>query len=357
MLAKIGKHTNARVFLSCSEESYPERARQLSTWLEGVLAGRSYTTGESIADASLRSYFRVHTEETTFIVMDAPDQSKSLERFMRFSEQLRGIGVEAPAIHAKDEKHGFLLLSDLGTQTYLDVVEETNADRLYHNALDTLCQIQTRASIVGLADYDAAFLLSEMEMFIDWFLALHLGIELSTSERDTFDKSFAFLIDSALEQPRCFVHRDYHSRNLTVTHKDMPGVIDFQDAVAGALTYDLVSLLRDVYVVWPDERVSRWQRYYYDQAMRHKLLPGVDLETFTRWFDLMGAQRHLKIAGIFARLYYRDKKPGYLEDIPAALSYLTAVTDRYAALNGLHRLLETMDVKTRTSKRTREVLS
>ena len=341
--------------MSRSPSPEPERAERLDTWLRDVL-DRAFTLAAPIADASLRRYFRLATDDTTYVVMDAPDQMESLASFVHIAERLADIGVKVPTIHAQNRAEGFLLLSDLGAESYLDALDVDNADRLYQGAIETLLQIQTGASVAGLPDYDDAFLIREMEMFVDWFLDRHLGISLSHEQRGIVNQLFTTLADSAAEQPQCFVHRDYHSRNLMVAAGNDPGVLDFQDAVAGPMTYDLVSLLRDVYVVWPDTRVQTWKRHYHEHARHHTLLAGIDYERFSGWFDLMGAQRHLKIPGIFSRLYYRDGKPRYLEDIPAALGYLERLAEHHEHLAQLHCLLQELDVAQQTIERNREVL-
>ena len=341
--------------MSRSPSPGPERAERLDIWLRDVL-NRAFALAAPIADASLRRYLRLETDDTTYVVMDAPDQTGSLASFVHIAERLANIGVKVPTIHAQNRAEGFLLLSDLGARSYLDTLDAANADRLYEGAIETLLQIQTGASVAGLPDYDDAFLGREMEMFVDWFLDRHLGIGLSRGQREIVDQLFTTLAKSAAEQPQCFVHRDYHSRNLIIRAGASPGVLDFQDAVAGPITYDLVSLLRDVYIVWPDPRVDGWKHHYHEHAQHHGLLAGIDYERFSGWFDLMGAQRHLKIPGIFSRLYYRDGKPGYLEDIPAALGYLERLAERHEHLAQLHYLLQELDVGQQTIKRNREVL-
>ena len=356
MLAKILIQTNEICVLSCSPAAFSDRAHQLRVWLNDVLDGKSYGSSAPIADASSRRYLRLETDETTYVVMDAPDQMQVLDRFVRIAQRLRQIGVEVPRVLAREQKHGFLLLSDLGQQSYLDVLDDHNAECLYRAALDGLIRIQTKAAFDELPDYDDAFLRIEMEMFIEWFLSRHLGLELDAAGRQIFDEAFGVLLDSAARQPRCFVHRDYHSRNLMISSNTGPGVLDFQDAVHGPLTYDLVSLLRDVYIAWPQKRVAQWAHHYYELALQHGLLE-IGYEEFLTWFDLMGVQRHLKIPGIFSRLYYRDGKPNYLSDIPVALNYLTEVTGKYEDLGRLHRLLQSMDLEVRTHSHTREALT
>ena len=332
-----------------------DRARLLDTWLQGVLNTRAYSRGEPIADASFRRYFRIKTTQTSYIVMDAPDQRQALENFIRIASELGRIDVPVPVIHAAERNQGFLLLSDLGDYSYCDVLDASNADSLYRGALEKLIRIQTRACPHGLPDYDTDFFYREMELFIDWFLARHLGIELNSADREIFEEAFTLLIDEALSQPRCFVHRDYHSRNLMFLSQADPGILDFQDAVYGPVTYDVVSLLRDVYKTWPPAKIRMWALFYFDSALEQRVFQNISDKQFLRWFDLMGVQRHLKIPGIFSRLYYRDGKPGYLKYIPAALEYLSHVTEKHPELERLHRLLEDMQLGLRTVHCTREV--
>ena len=356
MLAKMHNHKNTRQFVSNQQTFSPARAHQLTAWLNDILSARPLTYGAPIADASLRRYLRVETDENRYIVMDAPDQRRTLRDFVQIAERLRRCGVNVPIVHGENQVHGFLLLSDLGEQTYLDRLDHSNADTLYGAAMDSLIQIQTLVDATGLADYDDATLRVEMEMFIEWFLNRHLSVELGSLERKIFAEGFAVLLSSASQQPRCFVHRDYHSRNLMISCAGGPGVLDFQDAVRGPLTYDLVSVLKDVYVMWPAEKVTQWVSYYYESAARAGLLKDVDRQQFLQWFDLMGVQRHLKIAGIFSRLYYRDGKPAYLKDIPYALRYLHTVTAKYQELNRLHQLLRDLEVEKRTAIRAGEIV-
>lgn len=342
--------------MSRTKGSGPDRTHLLNAWLQRALNAHAYSYGEPIADASSRQYLRIKTALTTYVVMDAPDQAQSLENFIRIANELRQIAIDVPVVHAVERNHGFVLLSDLGERSYFDVLNAGNADSLYRAALDNLIRIQTTAPVTGLPNYDSDLLQREMNMFIDWFLNRHLGIELNSTEQRLFDEAFRFLIDTALAQPRCFVHRDYHSRNLMLSSTASPGVLDFQDAVYGPSSYDVVSLLRDVYTVWSPEKVRAWARHYYRLAVQHGVLKDIADEQFLRWFDLMGAQRHLKIPGIFSRLYYRDGKPGYLKDIPKALRYLAAVTAQYPELAQFHSVLEGMQLELRTERCTHEAL-
>jgi len=275
--------------------------------------------------------------------MDAPPDREDCRPFVYISRLLRDLGLHVPEILAEDTAQGFLLLSDLGSRLYLDELNEANVDRLYGDALGALATLQGCGPADGrLPRYDRKLLLAEMSLFRDWLLGTHLEMTLNDSERQRLEESFELLVANALEQPVVCVHRDFHSRNLMVSDHHNPGILDYQDAVIGPVTYDLVSLLRDCYIDWPRSRVEGWALGYYELARQTGILrPGDADETgFLRWFDLMGVQRHLKAAGIFARLNHRDGKPGYLADIPRTLGYVQAVCQRYPELADLARITE-----------------
>jgi len=311
----------------------PERLEQLKRWLDSELEFRDYTLNPASSDASFRRYFRVVHEGENFIVMDAPPDQEDSQPFIRVAKQLFDAGLNAPEVLDEDLAQGFLLLSDLGSTPYLGMLDETSVERLYGDALGALAIIQTCACN-GLPPYDRALLLREMELFREWLVGKHLGITLSGTQHALLDDAFELLAGNALAQPRVFVHRDYHSRNLMVTARNNPGILDFQDAVCGPVTYDLVSLLRDCYIAWPRARVEDWALGYQELALQTGILRGEheDPVQFLRWFDLMGVQRHLKASGIFARLNHRDGKPGYLDDIPRTLGYITGMAERHAGL-------------------------
>jgi aminoglycoside/choline kinase family phosphotransferase len=314
----------------------PKRLEQLKQWLENELEFREYTINPASSDASFRRYFRVVHNGENFIVMDAPPGQEDSRPFVTVSGILFDAGLHVPEVIDSDLAQGFLLLSDLGSEPYLDVLNEDSVERLYGDALGALATIQTCAAD-GLPDYDRDLLLREMELFREWLVDKHLDIKLDTADNGMLDAVFEQLADNALAQPQVFVHRDYHSRNLMVTRYNNPGILDFQDAVHGAVTYDLVSLLRDCYIEWPRPRVEAWALGYQQLALQSGILreEQEDPQQFLRWFDLMGAQRHLKAAGIFARLNHRDGKPGYLADIPRTLGYITGLSERYPELAGL----------------------
>jgi aminoglycoside/choline kinase family phosphotransferase len=271
--------------------------------------------------------------------MDAPPQHEDCSSFIDVSTRLLGCGLNVPEIYAQNLSEGFLLLSDLGEDLFLDKLNDSSVDGLYHSAIQSLLKMQARAPTQGLPVYDERLLLSEMNLFRDWLLKQHLQLQLSAAEEEQLDAVFTLLSGSALQQQQVFVHRDFHSRNLLVSDTE-PGVIDYQDAVLGPLTYDLVSLLKDCYVKWPRHKIDEWLTYYFDQSEKLELLRPA-LPVLRKDFDLMGAQRHLKASGIFARLYHRDGKDGYLADIPRTLSYISDLEPDYPELNFLQRLIIT----------------
>jgi N-acetylmuramate 1-kinase len=307
------------------------RLAALTEWVVETLGFADSRIEPASADASFRRYFRVTRGVDTYIVMDAPPDKEDIAPFVKVARMLAGMGVNVPIVLARDEPRGFLLLSDLGTRQYLDELDARQVDRLYADALAALVTMQTAddAAARTLPRYDRALLLREMQLFPEWFLGRHLGATLDDAERAMLARLFDALAQAALEQPAAFVHRDYHSRNLLLNERDNPGIIDFQDAVYGAVTYDAVSLLKDCYIAWPTTRVRGWLADYRRQLLRKGFeLPGDDAQ-FIRWFDLMGLQRHIKVLGIFARLYYRDGKPGYLKDLPRTLDYVRAAAADY----------------------------
>ena len=320
-----------------------ERDASLREWLDRVAGVRGRL--EPLAgDASFRRYLRLRTGRESFVVMDAPPHREDSRPFVRVADLMRAGGVNVPQIHAADLERGFLLLEDLGSVSYLDRLDAASAPALYRDALAALVRLQTRVPVDAVPPYDESRLAEELELFPQWFLGAHLGRAPARAERRVLDETFGLLVEAALAQPRVFVHRDYHSRNLMV-HSFNPGILDFQDAVAGPLTYDPVSLFRDAYISWPAPRVYAWLDDYADLAARAGLLP-VDRPAnavrarLRRDFDLMGVQRHVKVAGIFARLWHRDGKAAYLGDIPLVLRYLLEVFPRYPDLEPLARVFE-----------------
>jgi hypothetical protein len=313
----------------------PERLEQLKHWLETELDFREYTLKPASADASFRRYFRITHEGESFIVMDAPPEKEDSRPFIRISRMFFDVGLNVPAVVDENLELGFLLLSDLGSRPYLDELNSESVERLYGDALGALATIQTCIPDQGaLPTYDRTLLLNEMELFREWLVGRHLNVAPDSAQTACMDTAFAQLAANALEQPQVCVHRDYHSRNLMLTARNNPGILDFQDAVIGPVTYDLVSLLRDCYIAWPRSQVEDWVYGYQELALQSGILreEHEDPVRFLRWFDLMGMQRHLKAAGIFARLHHRDGKPGYLGDIPRTLGYVVEVAARYEEL-------------------------
>jgi len=304
------------------------------------------------ADASFRRYFRVDAlgvDGGTLIIMDAPPDREDSRPFVRVAGLLSAAGLHAPQIVMADLAQGFLLLSDLGPTTYLQAmqVDRMRAPALFTDAIDALIKWQLASRPATLPPYDAALLRRELDLFPDWYVARHLQHELTVSQRQTLETSFTTLIDACLAQPRVFVHRDYMPRNL-MTSMPNPGVLDFQDAVCGPITYDVVSLFRDAFISWEEERVLDWTIRYWEKARAAGLPVAGDFADFWRAFEWMGLQRHLKVLGIFARIQYRDGKPQYLADTPRFLGYVRAVTTRYVALAPLARLFDELEARPRT---------
>ena len=299
------------------------------------------------SDASFRRYFRVTLPDaSTRIVMDAPPEHEDCRPFVKIAALLRDAGVHVPEVHAQDLTQGFLLLSDLGTTTYLDVLDDDTAPALYRDANEALIATQ-RASRPGvLPDYDRALLARELDLFPDWYLARHLGFALDESQQASLRAVFAKILDNNLAQPRVFVHRDYHSRNLMVAGKAYPanpGIIDFQDAVYGPITYDLASLYRDAYISWEEAQELDFVIRYWEAARAAGLPVHDDFDAFYRDYEWMGAQRQIKVLGIFARLSQRDGKHGYLKDMPTVMAYLRRTCARYGELAPLARLLDQLE--------------
>ncbi len=300
------------------------RLTELTRWVFDDLGFAGSRIAPASADASFRRYFRVTRGEDTYIVMDAPPEKEDLAPFLCVAKILLGFGLNVPVTLARDSKRGFLLLSDLGQRQYLDELAVDGAvERLYADALEALAVMQT-ADLRQPGDvppYGHALLMREMELMPEWFLRGHLKLQISAAERGMLDRLFEALSQSALSQASTLVHRDYHSRNLLLTVDNNPGILDFQDAVRGAVTYDLVSLLKDCYIAWPASRVREWALQYRDLLLAKGFPLEATEETFIRGFDLVGLQRHIKVLGIFARLYYRDGKIQYLRDLPRVLRY------------------------------------
>lgn len=319
-----------------------KRLVQLSDWLEYALEDKNLEITVASADASFRRYFRVKTADKSWIAMDAPPEKEDCKPFVKVATAFHHLGVSVPEIYAQDLTHGFLVITDFGSRCYLDELNDENADQLYADAMQVLLNLQTneKPQNVTLPEYDLALLNREMFLFDEWFLGEHLQLSLTDSDKKMLTQTQAQMAELALAQPKVWVHRDYHSRNLMFTEHNNPGVIDFQDAVNGPVTYDLVSLLRDCYIDWPLERVESWVAAYLQQLQQKQFCEDLSFETFMHWFDWMGVQRHMKAIGIFARLNYRDGKSGYLNDIPRTLNYVHTVSAKYPNLNSFNEFIE-----------------
>lgn len=329
-----------------SDTSPDVRFTQLIAWLATLAATPTlpHTLRAASSDASFRRYFRVDTPDGgTAIVMDAPPPQEDVRPFIQVAELFGQSGVTVPQVLAADPEHGFLLLSDLGTTTYLHQLDSDSAHKLYLDAIDALVRLQSHSQPDILPEYDRALLQRELMLFPDWYLSRHLGATLTATQETELHKVFEVLLANNMAQPQVFVHRDYHSRNLMVLPDGNPGILDFQDAVYGPITYDLVSLLRDAYIAWDEEMVLDWAIRYWEKAKRAGLPVNPDIDGFYRDFEFMGLQRHLKVLGIFARLNYRDGKDAYLQDMPLVREYVLKTARRYRELAPLVRLLNTLE--------------
>jgi aminoglycoside/choline kinase family phosphotransferase len=318
-----------------------DRAAARLAWTRATLRDNSLTLQSASSDASFRSYWRTHHHGQSWIVMDSPPAQEDPRPWLKIGQQLAAARLHVPAVHAQDLEQGFLLIEDLGNRLYLRELDERNADALYGDAMDALLRMQTQMDHRDLPPFDREVLVRGLEVMPEWFLGRHLGHTPSCDEWDVLEAAFELIIRNAQEQPRVFVHRDYHSRNLLVVEHNNPGVIDFQGALAGPITYDLASLLRDAYIVWPRERVEGWVESY-RQRLRDAGVLGadVDAERFLRWFDLTGMHRHVRVLGQFYRLWYRDGKPGYLADVPRVYHYVVSVARSYPELADFAALIE-----------------
>ncbi|WP_018609848.1 aminoglycoside phosphotransferase family protein [Uliginosibacterium gangwonense] len=320
-----------------------DRFELLQAWIKKLHPGHPYSIAPASADASFRRYFRVSFDDgETRIIMDAPPSHEDCRPFIHVAHLFGEAGAHVPSVFANDLEQGFLELSDLGSTTYLSALTPENASDLYADALGTLASIQRASHPGALPEYNQAHLLREMELFPVWYVEHHKGVTLTENEKNDLYGVFDAILAVNLAEPQVFVHRDYHCRNLMLSTPN-PGVLDFQDAVYGPLTYDLVSLFKDAYIHWEEERTLDWLARYWETA-RHIGLPvRADFAEFHRDYEFMGAQRHIKVLGIFARLWHRDGKDGYLKDMPLVMHYLRAVCKRYRELHPLLRLLNKLD--------------
>jgi N-acetylmuramate 1-kinase len=323
-----------------------ERKQQLESWLQTNLK-QSFTLTTASADASFRRYFRVHLPNEhlghkTLIAMDAPPPQEDCTPFVNVAKLLLDAGLNVPKVIAQDLERGFLLLSDLGDDTYLSALNNETALKLYGDATNALIKMQLASKSNTLPPYDQALLTREMQLFPDWYIAKHLNFTLNAEQQGWLQSTFEVLNKNILAQGQVTVHRDYHSRNLMICN-DNPGILDFQDAVTGAITYDLVSLLKDAYIQWDEEQIIDWAVRYWEKARKAGLPVSNDISEFYRDFEWMGAQRHIKVLGIFARLSHRDGKDGYLKDMPLVMHYLRKVCERYVELRPMLRLLDALE--------------
>lgn len=327
------------------------RLQQLKGWLDEQLPGLFTSHGwgavppatltAASSDASFRRYFRWEGGGRSFVVMDAPPPQENCKPFVDIAGLLAKSGINVPQIYAQDLSRGFLLLNDLGKKTYLDVIDGENADALFTQAIDALLAFQQLPMDAPLPSYDVALLRRELELFPQWYVRCELGVEFDTAQLAQWQRVSQLLIDSALAQPKVLVHRDYMPRNLMISEPN-PGVLDFQDAVYGPVTYDITCLFKDAFLSWPQARVREWQRGYWERAGRLGIPVQADFDEFLRASDLMGVQRHLKVIGIFARICHRDGKPRYLADVPRFFAYIEAVLADRPELDELGELLASL---------------
>jgi aminoglycoside/choline kinase family phosphotransferase len=337
-----------------------QRQKQLTDWLLGLYPKETFTLTPASADASFRRYFRAtFANGSTKVVMDAPPQHEDCKPFLHVGKLFEDAGTHVPHVYAQDLAQGFLLLSDLGNTTYLQALAGGNAAQLYGAATDALIKIQLASKENELPPYNEALLRRELNLFPDWYIAKHLGVTLSDKQQAKLEEVFKRILANNLAQPCLYVHRDYHSRNLMFIESPLsssppqagertnekgnlltsPGILDFQDAVYGPITYDLASLFKDAYIRWEEEEIMDWIIRYWEKARKAGLPVREDFGEFYRDYEMMGVQRHIKVLGIFARLYHRDGKDGYLKDMPLVMDYLRRACERYIDLKPLHNLL------------------
>jgi aminoglycoside/choline kinase family phosphotransferase len=329
-----------------------DRLIGLQTWLTSLNLVHAGSMRPASSDASFRRYFRVDVLSAaqgklgqTLIAMDAPPPQEDVRPFIHVAGLFAAGAVSVPAIVAQDVELGFLLLSDFGNTTYLERLTPDTAGPMYSAAIDALLKIQQCSAPGVLPEYDRAQLQRELNLFPEWYIGRHMGLTLTPEQQAQLTGVFDALLANNLAQQQVYVHRDYHARNLMVMQDGNPGILDFQDALYGPITYDLASLLRDAYVQWDEETVLDWVVRYWQRAKQLGLPVNPDIDAFYRDFEFMGLQRHLKILGIFARLNYRDGKAGYLKDLPVVLDYVRKTANRYGALKPLARLLDALEEK------------
>jgi aminoglycoside/choline kinase family phosphotransferase len=319
-----------------------QRQKLLSDWLSSLYPNETCTLALASADASFRRYFRATFANRSLIVMDAPPQHEDCKPFLHVAKLFEDAGTHVPHVYAHDLTQGFLLLSDLGNITYLQALTANTATKLYGAATDALIKIQLASRENELPPYDEALLRRELNLFPEWYIAKHLGVTLSAKQQAKLEQVFVRILANNLAQSCVYVHRDYHSRNLMSTEPN-PGILDFQDAVYGPITYDLASLFKDAYIRWEEEEIMDWIIRYWEKARAAGLPVREDFGEFYRDYEMMGVQRHIKVLGIFARLYHRDGKQAYLKDMPLVMDYLRRACERYIDLKPLLNLLDELE--------------
>lgn len=327
------------------ETAEHQRNARIKAWAASALPAPLIDWQPASADASFRRYFRATTAQGSFVVMDAPPRHEDCGPWLKIGQIFRAAGVNTPEIYAENLAEGFILMSDLGSTTYLSAltVQPTEADLLYRAANASLIHLQQASQPGVLPPYDEALLRRELDLFPEWYIAKHLGVTLTDAQRAVMEQTFRAILDNNLAQPLVFVHRDWHSRNLMVTAERTPGVVDFQDAVYGPITYDLASIYKDAYIGWEEPQILDWVIRYWQAARTAGLPVREDFADFYRDFEWMGVQRHIKVLGIFARLSHRDGKDGYLKDMPKVMADLRRACERYQELRAFLRLLDTLD--------------
>jgi len=315
------------------------RLNLIRSWLENDLQLTISSIKPASEDASFRRYFRAKTNNGTWIVMDAPPEKESIIEFINIAKALAQAGVHAPAIKAQNIPDGLLLLEDLGSRTYLNELIN-NADSLYSDAINSLIQIQHGRSKIQVPDYSPNKLLDEMDLFEHWYIEKHLNLSIDEPMKTVWQECKQFLVTACQEQPQVQVHRDFHSRNLMITNENSPGVIDFQDMVIGPIAYDLASIFKDCYIEWPRQQQLHWIEQYRQQANKTLSISNISETQLIRWYDLTGLQRHLKVLGIFCRLYYRDGKNQYLSDLPLVAKYTLETLSLYPELAKFKQLFK-----------------
>ena len=314
-----------------------DRIEVIKKWIKTQI-NQEFKLYLASSDASFRRYFRVVSNNKTYILMDAPPQLERIDQFVNITDKLVAAEINSPKIISFNTELGFILMTDFGSQTFLDVLDNNNSHKLYPKAIHSLLKMQTKVDSQGLQDYSEDLLVSEMALFSEWYLTKLKKFNLE--DQALLNNIFSFISKKILTQNKCFVHRDYHSRNLMFIAEGEPGILDYQDAVEGPLTYDLVSLLKDAYIEWDEDFVLDQAVRYWEKAKKAGLIKNEDFSGFYEDFEWMGVQRHLKILGIFSRLSIRDKKDQYLKDIPLVEKYLMLTSERYKNLHPLRKILD-----------------